>query len=499
MVGDQGGQGLAVRVLLCLHQRLAELPFGLGELAGRVGNGAEHAAAQRGRRRRRHGLVQGRPSGFFGQGQVQGSGQQPPFPAGPGRGDVRGPLQVRGGQCRVAGRRFAGGQLFQLGGQVLIGLLQGGDPVLPRRGLAHHRGRTGVHQAAPGGRDAGVDRVPDQRVADRHRAGGFFWPPLHQAGGHGRLNRRAGRADLRRLAQLGDGQAQVQHREHLQDEPGLGGREHAEVLADGGGQRPWQRVAPRRPRIEAGSLAQQRPQVQRVPARAAVQPPRHLIIERFGPERGRQCRHLAQAQAPQRYTQPVLHARQHPLGRFGQAVHGPPVGHYGDHRVHRQPPQHEGQRFHRCAVGPLQIINEDRRRPSGLLLSHHLEQPGAHGERRDGRAGLGRGPDQLARADRPQHLVDDPEAQVGLGRVGPGRGHSRPGALGLGFGQAAPRQRGLPDPRITLDGHQPRLPRRHPGDDLRDPGPFRGPAHEDPQRWRLPVPHAPTSLPLSRT
>ena len=145
---------------------------------------------------------------------------------------------------------------------------------------------------------------------------------------------------------------------------------------------------PRRPRIEAGPLAQQRPQVQRVPARAAVQPPGHLIIERFGPERGRQRRHLAQAQAPQRYTQPVLHARQHPLGRFGQAVHGPPVGHHGDHRVHRQPPQHEGQRFHRCAVGPLQIINEDRRRPSGLLLSHHLEQPGAHGERRDGRAGL---------------------------------------------------------------------------------------------------------------
>ena len=253
-----------------------------------------------------------------------------------------------------AGRRFAGGQLFQLGGQVLIRLVQGGDPVLPRRGLANHRGRAGVQQAAPGGRNAGVDRVPDQRVADRHRAGGFFRPPLHQACGHRRIDRRAGRGHLRRLAQLRQRHAQVQHREHLQDDPGLG-RQHGEVLADGGGQRPWQRVAPRRPRLEAGSFAQQRPQVQRVPARAAVQPTRHLIIERFGPERGRQCRHIAHAQAPQRYTQPVLHARQHPLGRFGQAVHAAPVGHHGDHRVHRQPPQHEQGRG---APGGVIIITQ---------------------------------------------------------------------------------------------------------------------------------------------
>ena len=56
--------------------------------------------------------------------------------------------------------------------------------------------------------------------------------------------------------------------------------------------------------------------------------------------------------------QPVLHARQHPLGRLIQPVAGPAVDHHGQHRVHRQPPQHEGQRLHRPAVGPLQIIDQ---------------------------------------------------------------------------------------------------------------------------------------------
>ena len=60
---------------------------------------------------------------------------------------------------------------------------------------------------------------------------------------------------------------------------------------------------------------------------------------------------------------------QHPLRRLVQAVAGPAVDHDGDDRVDRQPPQHERQRLRRLAVGPLQIIDHDRHRPGGLLLS----------------------------------------------------------------------------------------------------------------------------------
>jgi hypothetical protein len=45
--------------------------------------------------------------------------------------------------------------------------------------------------------------------------------------------------------------------------------------------------------------------------------------------------------------------------------------------------------------------------------------------------------------------------------------------------------------RIALDGHQPRLSRLHPGDDLCHPGEFCSAADEDVE-WRLPVLHAPT-------
>ena len=41
-------------------------------------------------------------------------------------------------------------------------------------------------------------------------------------------------------------------------------------------------------------------------------------------------------------------------------------------------------------------------------------------------------------------------------------------------------------------------PASDPGDDLRDPGQLRRPAHENVERW-LPVLHAPTSLPPTAT
>ena len=327
-------------------------------------------------------------------------------------------------------------------------------------------------------------------MADRHRARRVLGPPVDQARDHRRLDRRARRVHLRRLAQLGQGRAQVEHREHLQDGPGVG-RQHPQVLADGGGQRPGQRNPSRGSGIEAGPFAQHRLQVQRVAPGAAVQPPHGLLIQRPGRERGRQRRDLIRAQPAQRYEQPVLYAPQQSLRRLVQLVGGPAVDHHGGHRVDRQPPQHERQRLHRPAVGPLQVIDHDGHGPGGLLLSDDFQQPRAHGERRGGRSALARGHHRPGRiAARPEQLIDEPELQVGLGLVAPRGQHLQAGNLG----QALPRQGRFPHARVALDGHQPRLPRRHPGQDVRDLREFRLSADENLERYP-PVLHAPPSLP----
>ena len=230
-----------------------------------------------------------------------------------------------------------------------------------------------MQRAAPGGRDGGVDGVPDKRVTQHHGTAWFLRRPVHQARGHRRFYRRAGRLDLRRLAQLGEGDAEVEDREHLEDDPGVR-RQAPEAIADGSGQRPGQRQPARSLRIEAGLLAQHRAQVQRMPAGALVQPSDGLLVQRSRPEHGRQRRDLIRGQPAQRYLQPVLDARQHPLGRFVQAVAGPAVDQDGEYRVDRQPPQHEREGLRRLPVNPLQVIDHDGQRPRGQLLSDHLEQ-----------------------------------------------------------------------------------------------------------------------------
>jgi hypothetical protein len=72
------------------------------------------------------------------------------------------------------------------------------------------------------------------------------------------------------LAQLGQGDAEVEDRERLENDPGLR-RQHSEVVTDGGGQRPGQREPSRSPGIEVEPVAQHCAQVQRVPARAICQ------------------------------------------------------------------------------------------------------------------------------------------------------------------------------------------------------------------------------------
>lgn len=335
-----------------------------------------------------------------------------------------------------------------------------------------------MHRAAPGGRDAGVDGVPDKRVTKHHGTAWFLRRPVHQARGHRRFDRRAGRLNLRRLAQLGEGDAQVKNREHLEDGPGVR-RQTCQTVADGGSQRPGQHLPARSPRIGAGFLTQDRPQVQRMPAGTPVQPLDGLLVQRFRPERGGQRCDLIRGQPVQRYLQPVLDAREHALSRLVQEVAGRAIDHDGEYRIDRQPPQHERQGLRRLPVDPLQIIDHDGQRPRDQLLSDHFEQPRAHGERRGGRAGLGR---QYRLPGRPEQLIDNPEVQVGLGQAGPGLQH--PQACGLG--QAAPHQGCFTHPRIAFDGYQPRLSRLHPGDYLRQLAAFCRPADENVERC-LPV------------
>ena len=118
----------------------------------------------------------------------------------------------------------------------------------------------------------------------------------------------------------------------------------------------------------------------------------------------------------------------------------------------------------------------------------------AHRERRGCRVGLVRGQLRPRRSSgRPERLIDQPEVQISLGLACSRRQHPQPALPG----QAPPRQGRLADPRITLDGHQPRLPGRDPRHDLRYLGKLRRPAHEHIKR-RPPVLHAPTSLRLWR-
>jgi hypothetical protein len=86
------------------------------------------------------------------------------------------------------------------------------------------------------------------------------------------------------LAQLDDGHAEIQHRQHLHNDPGLGWQ-HPQVLTHGGGQGPGQPQPPSGQRIEIEPLAQHRVQIQRVPPGAPVQPLDGLIVQRPGPER----------------------------------------------------------------------------------------------------------------------------------------------------------------------------------------------------------------------
>ena len=191
-----------------------------------------------------------------------------------------------------------------------------------------------------------------------------------------------------------------------------------------------------------------------MPAGAPVQPLDGLIIQRPCGERAGQRRDLPLVQPAQRQPQPVFRAPHQPLSRLVQAGAGPAVDHDGDYRVYRQPPQHERQGLHRLAVGPLQVIDHDRR-ARGLQLSQHLQQPRAHCERRGSRARpIGERGGRDGTSGRPGQLVNDPEVQIGLGLIATGPQQPRPGHPG----QAAPHQGRLPHTRIALDGHQPRLP-----------------------------------------
>ena len=191
---------------------------------------------------------------------------------------------------------------------------------------------------------------------------------------------------------------------------------------------------------------------------------------------------------------PALQAPPHAQPRWAcggmVAVGGSAVDHDGDHRVHRQPPEHERQSLHRLAVSPLHVVDQDGHRRPSLQLPQHFQQPRAHRERGARRVGPApRTGHPGGTSGRPEQLVHDPEVQIGLNLVGTSRQHPRARSPG----QATPGQSRLSHSRIALNGHQPRLPRLYPGDDLRYPRDLRLPADKQIER-RLPNWHTPTSL-----
>ena len=235
-------------------------------------------------------------------------------------------------------------------------------------------------------------------------------------------------------------------------------------------------------------LAQQRAQVQRVPAGALVQPLDGLVVQRSRRERGGQRRDLIRVQPAQWYAQPVLDAQQHPLCRLVQTVAGPAVGHHGgtgstDSRRSVNVSASTDLRSAHCRSS-ITMATAPRVSPT----TSSKRAPAANDE-----TGSPVPPPARPRMGRPR-----PPSATGRRFRGPGRSRPRrPGPTapsGRGLGQAAPHQGCLPDAGITLDGHQPWFSRLDAGDDLRDPRDLRRPADENVER-HLPVRHPATSLP----
>ena len=132
--------------------------------------------------------------------------------------------------------------------------------------------------------------------------------------------------------------------------------------------------------------------------------------------------------------------------RTGRDQHTHPIG--------VQAAQREQQRAGRPRVDPVSVVDKQRHGPLVLQRAENRQQLGADRERARGRAIAEEG-DALpvGIGSRTGHqLGNDPVVEVALGLV-PAR---RQDDVVLHVGQAAADERGLADPRLSLDHHDPR-------------------------------------------
>ena len=197
-----------------------------------------------------------------------------------------------------------------------------------------------------------------------------------------------------------------------------------------------------------------------------------LVVEPPGAQRLGQRRHVLGPESGQGQPQPLIDADHHPVGRLPQLVPVAPEHRHGQHRIHGEPPEHEGQGLHRLAVRPLHVIDEHRHRIARLQVPDQAQQLGPHAERRRTRRGPGkqRVPGQRCTIHPAQQLPDDPVVKIGFRRVGSRRQNGK----AFRRVQTAPGQGALADARLAFDRDQPGLTRTHPGDHVRKARQFPG-------------------------
>jgi hypothetical protein len=79
---------------------------------------------------------------------------------------------------------------------------------------------------------------------------------------------------------------------------------------------------------------------------------------------------------------PLRHAHQHLAGRGVQLIAVTAHDQDDRDRIYREPAEGEGQGFHRPAVGPLHIVDDQRHRAGSLLITDHCQHLGPDRERR---------------------------------------------------------------------------------------------------------------------
>jgi hypothetical protein len=245
-------------------------------------------------------------------------------------------------------------RLLQLIGQVGVRGGHRGHPVCP--GLLDQVRGPAVQLAAPNRGQCPVDGLPLQAMDESDDPDRLFRSADHQPRSQRRDQCRVRYGHFGQRADRREWLVVVQHRQGVQQVPGVG-RQLGDRAADRVDQRA--RHGERQVIQRVGrQLAQQCPQVERVPAGVVQQalrgPPGDV-----GAEGGRrQVGHLADRQPGQLQHGHVPVARL--VGQACRSVLARPGHHDGENLVGPHPAQHKGQCERRRAVHPLQIVEHER-------------------------------------------------------------------------------------------------------------------------------------------